>query len=110
MRKMARRPGKILPAALLLLPLIAAGCGSSTYARRANGDRQLSAQVDDRLASTPTLSSVRLEAKSHWGVVALLGEVPEEELRLQAEQVASAVPGVVRVNNMILVVKSASKS
>ena len=106
----ARRSGRVLAAALLLLPLYAAGCGSSTYARRANGDRQLSAQVDDRLASTPALSSVRLAAKSHWGVVALLGEVPEEELRLQAETVASTVPGVVRVNNLILVVKSVSKS
>lgn len=63
-----------------------------------------------RLASTPALSTVKLEAKSHWGVVVLLGEVPEEGLSVQAERVASTVPGVVRVNNLILVVKSASKS
>lgn len=110
MRTMALRPGRILAAASLLLPLIAAGCGSSTDARRENRDRQLSAQVDDRLASTPALSSVKLEAKSHRGVVALLGEVPEEALKPQAEKVATTVPGVVRVNNLILVVKSASKS
>ncbi|MDQ5872626.1 MAG: BON domain-containing protein [Acidobacteriota bacterium] len=100
----------MLAAASLLLPLIAAGCGSSSYARRESGDRQLSARVDGRLASTPELSSVKLAAKSHSGVIALLGEVPEEALRLQAERVASTVPGVVRVNNLILVVKSASKS
>ena len=100
----------MLAAALLLLPLVAAGCGSSSYARRESGDRQLSAEVDERLASTPTLSSARLEAKSHGGVIALLGEVPGEELKVEAERIASAVPGVVRVNNLILVVKSASKS
>ena len=107
---MARRPGRILAAASLLLSLISAGCVSASQARRERGDRQLSAQVDGRLASTPTLASVKIEAKSHWGVVALLGEVPEESLKVQAESVASTVPGVVRVNNLILVVKSASKS
>lgn len=110
MRMTAGRPGRLLAAASLLLPLIAAGCVSSSYARRESGDRQLSARVDGRLASTPELSSVKLAAKSHQGVIALLGEVPEEALRLQAETVASTVPGVVRVNNLILVVKSASKS
>lgn len=107
---MARRPGRILAAAPVLLTLLAAGCGSSIYARRENGDRQLSAQVDERLVSAPALSSLKLEAKSHGGVVALLGEVPEEGLKLQAEKLASTVPGVIRVNNLILVVKSASKS
>jgi BON domain-containing protein len=110
MRTTARRPGKLLAAASLLLPLITAGCGSSSYARRESGDRQLSASVDGKLSSTATLSSVRLEAKSHWGVIALLGEVPDEKLKIEAERIATAVPGVVRVNNLILVVKSASKS
>jgi hypothetical protein len=107
---MTRRPGRILAAAALLLPWIAAGCGSSTYARREQGDRMLSALVDDRLAATPALSSAKLAAKSHWGVVALLGEVPDESSKTAAERVASSVPGVVRVNNLILVAKSASKS
>ncbi|MDQ5856818.1 MAG: hypothetical protein M3542_00880, partial [Acidobacteriota bacterium] len=62
MRTMAGRPARALAAASLLLPLLAAGCGSSEYARRENGDRLLSAQVDGRLASNPALSSVRLEA------------------------------------------------
>jgi len=70
----------------------------------------LSARVDDRLAAAPALSSAKLEAKSHWGVVALLGEVSDESLKTAAERVASSVPGVVRVNNLILVAKSASKS
>lgn len=110
MRKTTRRPGRTLAAAALLLPWIAAGCGSSTYARRERVDRQLTVEVRERIASTPELSSARIEAKSYSGVIALLGEAPDEESKVGAERVASAVPGVVRVNNLILVVKSASKT
>jgi hypothetical protein len=107
---MARRPGRILLAASLLLPVFAASCGSSSYARRETGDRQLSARVDERLASASELSSLKLQAKSHWGVIALLGKVREERFKVQAGELATSVPGVVRVNNMILVVKGVSKS
>lgn len=110
MREMARRPGARLAAAAILLAVTAAGCGSSSYARRERLDRDLTVQVRDRLASTPALSSARLDAKSYSGVIALLGEVPDESSRTQAERVAGAVPGVVRVNNLILVVRSASKT
>jgi hypothetical protein len=110
MRTTARCARRTLVAAALLLAGIAAGCGSSSYARREQGDRQLSALVGERLASSPALSTVRLDAKSHRGVIALLGEVPGEELKAQAETIAAMVPGVVRVNNLILVVKSDSKS
>ncbi len=110
MRELSRRPGRTLAAAALLLAATAAGCGSSAYARRERVDRQLTVEVRDRLASTAALSAARIDAKSYEGVVALLGEAPDEDSRLQAERVAGAVPGVVRVNNLILVVKSASKT
>ncbi|HVE65458.1 MAG TPA: BON domain-containing protein [Thermoanaerobaculia bacterium] len=107
---MVRRPGGTLAAAAILLAVTAAGCGSSSYARRERGDRVLTVQVRDRLASTQALSAARIDAKSYSGVIALLGEVPDEDSRIRAEKVAGAVPGVVRVNNLILVVKSASKT
>lgn len=110
MRTTVRRTRIVLVAAALLAAGIASGCGSSSYARREKSDRQLSARVDQSLAANPALSTCGLEATSHAGVVALLGEVPEETLRVHAETVATAVPGVVRVNNLILVAKSASKS
>ena len=72
--------------------------------------RALWIEVRDRLASTAELSAARIDAKSYAGVVALLGEAPDESSKRQAERVAGAVPGVVRVNNLILVVKSASKT
>jgi len=110
MRELSRRPGRTLTAAALLLGFAAASCGTSSYARRERVDRQLTVQVRDRLAATAELSTVRIDAKSYAGVVALLGEAPDEDSRLRAERVAGAVPGVVRVNNLILVVKSASKT
>ena len=101
---------KFLAAAAILLAGFAVGCGSSAYARRTDSDRLLSARVDERLAATSSLAGSGVEAKSHWGVVALLGEVPEEELKSEAERVATMVPGVVRVNNLILVAKAASRA
>ena len=43
-------------------------------------------------------------------MVALVGEVPEEQLKRDAGLLAVAVPGVVRVNNLILVVKGDSQA
>lgn len=110
MRELSRDPGRALAAAAILLASTATGCGTSAYAQRERVDRQLTVEVRDRLASTAALSAARIDAKSYAGVVALLGEAPDEDARLQAERVAGAVPGVVRVNNLILVVKSASKT
>lgn len=110
MQETAGRPGRTLVAAALFLAATAAGCGSSAYARRDRADRQLTVQVRGELAAVQTLSAARIDATSYSGVVALFGEVPDEDLRLRAEKVAGAVPGVVRVNNLILVAKSASKT
>ena len=110
MRDLTGRPGRILAAAAFLLAGTAVGCGSSGYAQRERSDRQLTVQVRGELASVPTLSAARIDATSYSGVVALFGEVPDEDLKLRAGKVAGAVPGVVRVNNLILVAKSASKT
>jgi len=103
-----RHAAKLLISGSLVVASFAIGCGSSAYARRTDEDRRLSARVDERLAASPTLSTARVAAKSHGGVVVLLGEVPEENLKSEAAHVASAVPGVVRVNNLILVARDAT--
>jgi BON domain-containing protein len=110
MRYLAGRPGTFLAAAIILLAGAAAGCGSSAYALRERADRQLTVQVRGELASVPTLSAARIDATTYSGVVALFGEVPDEDLKYRAGKVAGSVPGVVRVNNLILVAKSASKT
>ena len=66
--------------------------------------------MQKQLAATGALSGSTVQAKSHSGVVALVGEVPEEQLRSAAGRAAVTVPGVVRVNNLILVVKGDSQA
>lgn len=111
MGKSSLRTTKILATAALFLAAVGAGgCGSSAYARRTSEDARLSALIEQRLTSKAGLSRAKVQARSHWGVVALLGEVPEEQLKRDAGLVAVGVPGVVRVNNLILVVKGASQA
>ena len=97
-------------AAVLVLMVFAAGCGTSAHARRQARDREIGTLVQERLAAAPDLAGASLEASSYEGVVALLGQAPDEEAALRAERAAAAVPGVVRVNNLILVVKGASRA
>lgn len=96
--------------AALGVALLGVGCGSTQYAQRREADQRLSATIGERLAAEPALSSSRLQARSHRGVVALLGEVPDDDLKSEAGRVARGVPGVARVNNLILVVKGASET
>ena len=100
----------ILLIATLVVPLVSAGCGSSRYALREATDRSLSSRVDERLAAAPGLSSAKIRARSHSGVVALVGEVGDESARVEAAKIASAVDGVTRVDNLILVVKGDSRA
>ena len=97
-------------AAIGVAILGAGGCGSSDYARRRVADQSLSAQVGQRLAADPALVDANVAARSHSGVVALVGEAPNDQARLEAERVAGAVPGVARVDNLILVAKGDSKA
>jgi hypothetical protein len=111
MGKRPLRTTKILATAVLFLSAVGAGgCGSSAYSRHTAEDARLSALIEQRLTATAGLSASAVRARSHWGVVALVGEVPEEQLKRDAGQLAVAVPGVVRVNNLILVVKGDSQA
>lgn len=106
---------RLLPAGPLIgvslaVALLGVGCGSTQYAQGREADQRLSTSVGERLAAEPALSSSRLEARSHRGVVALLGEVPDENLKREAGRVAREVPGVARVDNLILVVEGASNA
>jgi osmotically-inducible protein OsmY len=104
------RGAKILLAASIALALAGAGCGSSDYALRRDADQRLSDRVGRELSTAPALSAAKVEARSHWGVVALVGEAPDEESKREAERIARAVAGVARVNNLILVVKGDSRA
>jgi hypothetical protein len=98
----------LFPASFALFLLGAAGCGSADYAARRKADERLSARVSIELAAA--LSTAKVEARSHWGVIALVGEAPDEESRREAERIAGSIPGVARVNNLVLVVKGDSRA
>jgi hypothetical protein len=110
MCRTTQRGAKLLISASITLAFLGAGCGSSNYAVRRQADEQLSARIGDELARAPALSTAKVEARSHWGVIALVGEAPDEESRREAERIAGSVPGVARVNNLILVVKGDSRA
>jgi hypothetical protein len=101
---------RVLFIASLFLPIAGAGCSSSQYALRQASDRAVSARVVERLAAAPELSSAKIHARSHSGVVALVGEVGDESDRIEAGKIAGAVDGVTRVDNLILVVKGDSRA
>jgi len=88
-------------AAGVLLAAFSLGCASSEYTRAREQDRRLSARVNEALLAE--FPGEAVEGRAHHGVVALLGEVKTEQGRSQAEAAACAVPGVARVNNMIMI-------
>jgi hypothetical protein len=105
-----RRGAEIVLAASIAILVVSTGCGSSKYALRRDADERLSDRVGQELSASPALSGAKVEARSHWGVVALVGEVPDEESRNTAGRIASAVAGVARVNNLIQVLKGDSRA
>lgn len=110
MRKTSHPTAIVLLSLLLAIPIAGAGCASSTHARQRDADRLLSALVGERLFAVPGLSTAKVAARSHRGVVALVGEVPDEDSKSEAERIAGAVAGVARVDNLILVVKGDSRA
>jgi hypothetical protein len=104
------RPKVFAAAVILVAATAAGGCGSAAYTRRTAEDARIAALVQQQLATTAQLSSDSVQARSYCGVVALVGEVPKDEQKRAAGQAAIAVPGVVRVNNLILVVKGDSQA
>jgi hypothetical protein len=76
-----------------------AGC-STTHRLAVDADREVSGRANGALTAAG-FESGRIEARVYRGVVALLGEADESEAR-EAQRVVSAVPGVVRVNNLVV--------
>jgi osmotically-inducible protein OsmY len=63
-------------------------------------DATITAQVKTKLASDLKLSTItNIDVDTTNGVVTLAGQVENEHVRSSAEQIASAVEGVVSVNN-----------
>lgn len=113
----------------LLLLLVVAGLLAATFAYlRRNGTqgvpdvpealgevKEKLGQVGEKFRETKTAGSVKAALELHrdlqpysfdvdadaGGTVVLKGEVPREDLKLVAGQIAAAVPGVTRVDNQV---------
>ena len=90
--------------ALALAAVLIIGCNTTQTPGSQTNDLQITAQVKTNLASQVDASSLtNIEVNTTNGVVTLAGEVATEEIKQKAETVASAVQGVVEVNNNLQV-------
>lgn len=86
--------------AALLAASLCAGCASSSHTAAVAADRELSRRANEALAQAG-LDTQRLEARSYRGVVTLLGQGQDGEVQ-EAQRAVLSLPGVVRVNNLVL--------
>jgi len=77
-------------------------------AGQAVDDAALMAAVKARLVSEQPENAIRVDVDTNQGVVYLTGTVRSDEERRRAEQLASAVDGVRRVENRLMVEDDAS--
>ena len=87
-------------AAVVALVSFVGACKTTTSPGRQVDDAAIKTAVKGKLAADVKLSTLtNIEVNSTNGVVTLAGQVRDETDRIQAEQVARSVDGVIRVNN-----------
>ena len=97
---------------LVLLCALFLGCRTNESPEGQVDDLQITAQVKSKLASDLGISSVtNISVNSTNRVVTLSGQVDSPDLKTKAEEVAKAVPKVVRVvDNLQIAPKAASSA
>lgn len=107
-----KAPATAIPVLRLVLVLGAiavvgatSACASSAHGMAVSADRELSRRANEALVAAGTAGAEgetnRIEATGYRGVVSLLGESSDTAAQ-EAERVVRAVPGVVRVNNLLI--------
>jgi hypothetical protein len=88
--------------AIVALVVLSSACASSPHAREVNGDRILAERANGAL-SLSTLSGDRpqLVVRCYRGVATLLGNASETDAQ-RAARIVETVPGILRVNNLVL--------
>jgi hypothetical protein len=79
---------------------LTAGCG----VLRGRGDDAIATDIKAKMFSDASLKSATLAVSVKDGVVTLYGNVPDDAARLAAYKLASATPGVSKVNDQMSVV------
>jgi hyperosmotically inducible periplasmic protein len=90
--------------AVVALVSFVGACKTTSSPGRQVDDAAIKTAVKGKLAADVKLSTLtNIEVNSTNGVVTLAGQVRDESDRIQAEQVARSVDGVIRVNNELQV-------
>ncbi len=97
-------------AAGLLWVGIVTGCNMDQTPRRQIDDNAISAAVKAKLAEQRFSNLVDVSVNVTNGVVTLAGQVPNPQVKLEAEAAARSVKGVVRVNNNLQTVLPTSSA
>lgn len=89
--------------AFVAVATLAAGCTTTQTATRQVDDNEIHAAVKARLTAARFSNIVNVDINVTNGVVTLAGEVPNAQVKSDAEAEARAVNGVVRVHNNLQV-------
>jgi osmotically-inducible protein OsmY len=95
--------------ALASTVIFAGSCNTSQPPNQQLKDSQITTEVKTKLASNVRASSLaNIQVNTTNGVVTLVGQVENAEVKHSAETVTAAVPGVVRVNDNLQVASSSA--
>ena len=95
--------GSITLLAAVALALVVAGCTTTQSPGRQIDDNAIHTKVKTRLTAERFSNILNIDVNVTNGVVTLVGEVPNAQVKAEAEQEARNVPGVVRVVNNLQV-------
>jgi osmotically-inducible protein OsmY len=98
-----RTRGILTVAACLSLALLVAGCSTTQTAGKQIDDTSIHAAVSAKLTSDRFSNIINIDINVTNGVVTLAGEVPNAQVKADAQAEARTVSGVVRVINNLQV-------
>jgi len=98
-----RGRGVMITFAVVALALVVAGCTTTQSPARQLDDNAIHAAVKTKLTADRFSNLLNVDVNVTNGVVTLAGEVPNAQVKAEAEQEARSVSGVTRVINNIQV-------
>jgi osmotically-inducible protein OsmY len=101
--------GCLTTLAAVVLALVVAGCTTTQSAKRQVDDNEIHAAVTAKLTGAKFSNLLNVDVNVTNGVVTLAGEVPNAQVKAEAEQEARSVSGVTRVINNLQVKAPSSR-
>ena len=95
--------GLLTTLAVVAFALVVAGCTTTQSPGRQVDDNAIHAAVKAKLSADRFSNLLNVDVNVTNGVVTLAGEVPNAQVKAEAEREARSVSGVVRVKNTLQV-------